>query len=320
MLDVYTGAVTEGDPAIRKEQYLFVEPLGHCESESTSFRYPNYTITDYFETSLAIFRNDWSDPVFDRIDYINIYVLGQVPAFVPKGTSILGNYWASLPAWPQQTLTNYYLNADSKALTTTAPTTSASLTYTYDPKDPVTTYGGNNLLVTPCGPQDQSKIEARSDVLSFTGPPLTAPLALCGKVTAQIYVSSDQVDTDFYVSLTDVYPDGQSVLVRYGAIRMRWRDSANVTSLMTPGKTYGVSVNMWSTAYIYDTNHKIRVTVTSSNSPQFTVNPNNGHLLADPSQPVYVAKNTLYTSASTPSYVTLPIVKLSDLPQNPNIL
>jgi hypothetical protein len=320
MLNTYYGAVSEADPSVRAKQFLFVEPLGHCEGSENDFLYPNFTINDWFTMSVAIFENNWNDPVFSRTKNVNLYVLGTVPAFVPRGTVITGNYWTSLSAFPPATNTNYYLNLDG-TLTTTKPTTLGSLFYRYDPRNPCPTYGGNNLLVQPCGPQDQTKlVESRADVLKFTmKSSLTQPLAICGHVTATLFVSSDQVDTDFYVSLTDVYPSGESVLLRYGAIRMRWRDDPSKPTLMTKGQVYQVTVDMWSTCTIYDAGHTLRVLVTSSNSPQFDVNPNNGNLIADKNQPIYVANNTVYTGGAQASYVTLPIVKLSDIPINTQI-
>jgi len=321
MLNVYSGAVTDANPEVRAKQFLFVEPLGHCEGSSSDFRYPNYTITDWFTMSLAIFQNNYNDPVFSRTKNVNLYVLGTVPAYVARGTAITGNYWSSMADFPPVNPVNYYLNADG-TLTTTQPTKTGALSYIYDPKSPCPTYGGNNLLVQPCGPQDQTKqVESRSDVLKFSSTStFTTATAICGHLTATLFVSSDQVDTDFHVSVTDVYPTGESVLLRYGALRMRWRDDPATPVLMQKGVVYKVSVDLWSTCYIFDAGHSVRVLVTSSNTPQFDVNPNNGNLIANPSQPIFVANNTVYTGGSQSSFVTLPFVSLKDLPVNTQIM
>jgi len=319
-INTFIGASTMGSINARAQQYLFVEPLGHCEGSANSFGYPNYVINDWFPLSVALFQNDTSAAVFKRIDKLNLYVMGPVPNFLPRNSNWTGNYWSSIAAWPKTTPSNYYLAANG-LLSSTPPSQAGSGKYAYNPKNPVTSYGGNNLLVDPCGPQDQSKeVEARADVLKFTAnATLTQPLAICGHVTATIFVASDQVDTDFTVALTDVYPDNQSVLVRYGIVRMRWRNNASQISLMTPNQVYNVTIDLWSTCHIFNVGHKIRATVTSSNSPQFTVNPNNGHLLVDPDQPMNVANNIVYFGGSTASYVTLPVVDINDLPVNKNI-
>jgi putative CocE/NonD family hydrolase len=320
MLNTFNGAVQYSQAAVRQQQYLFVEPLGHCEGSAKDFNYPKYTINDWFNMSVALFTNDTNAAVFSRTDKLNLYVLGPVPAFLARGATYTGNYWTSVPTWPKVTSTNYYLAANG-LLTTTAPTTTGNGKYTYNPKDPVPSYGGNNLLVNPCGPQDQTKqVESRADVLKFTtNATLADNLAICGQVTATLFVSSDQVDTDFTVALTDVYPDNQSVLVRYGIIRMRWRENPANLTLMTPGTVYKVTVDMWSTCHIFNAGHKIRATVTSSNSPQFDPNPNNGHLLANAAQPVYTANNVVYYGGAQASYVTLPVVDIKSIPENTRI-
>jgi predicted acyl esterase len=50
----------------------------------------------------------------------------------------------------------------------------------------------------------------RSDVLQWSAPQaFTNATAVVGKITATIVVSSSAVDTDFYVTLTDQYPNGE---------------------------------------------------------------------------------------------------------------
>jgi len=200
------------------------------------------------------------------------------------------------------------------------PSTNASKTYLYDPTNPAPTFGGNNLFQT-CGPRDQTQqVENRTDVLKWTATTaLTETLALCGHVSATLYVSSDQVDTDFVVSVNDVYPDGKSVQIRYGVLRMRWRNGPlSSPSLMTAGQVYQVTVDLWSSCQILDIHHSLRVTITSSSEGSFSINPNNGLPLAQ-SGALKVAKNTVFTGASEASYITLPVVPLDTLPLNPNL-
>jgi hypothetical protein len=62
----------------------------------------------------------------------------------------------------------------------------------------------------------------------------------------------------------------------------------------------------------------LRVSVSSSNYPRFSVNPNNGVLLADPTYPGVniTATNTLFHSPKYPSRVILPVVnKKKQLPE-----
>jgi len=314
-IDAFNGYATQSATTVRGQHYLFVQPLGHCSGSNVDFGYPQSDVADAGATALAVFQNNMSAEVFSRVKHINLYVLGTVPRYVSAGTTILGNYWTSTDTWPTTTPTKYYLGANGD-LSTTPPTTSGKTTYTYDPNNPVEANGGNNLFQT-CGPRDQTKnADSRSDVLKWTtSAALTQPLAFCGQLGATLFVSTDQVDTDFVVSVNDIYPDGQSVQIRYGAVRMRWNNNLQNATLLTPGQTYSSAIDLWSACQIIDVGHKIRVTVTSSLTPIYTVNPNNGKPLVDGGA-LIKAQNTVYSGANTASYVQLPVVPVSALPKN----
>ena len=95
------------------------------------------------------------------------------------------------------------------------------------------------------GPQDLSRaVETRPDVLVYTTPVLAHDLRVTGSVSVDLFVSSDRSDTDFCVRLTDVYPDGRSLIVTQGIRRMRFRNSNSTEELMTPGQVYPVTVEL----------------------------------------------------------------------------
>ena len=98
--------------------------------------------------------------------------------------------------------------------------------------NPVPTVGGQNLVLDK-GPMDQRKIESRDDVLLFTTETLTEPLEVTGRITAKLFIASDCPDTDFTVKLTDVYPDGRSMLVTDGILR---RGTASASIVRTSSK------------------------------------------------------------------------------------
>jgi len=239
----------------------------------------------------------------------------------PDDGSDAGGFWSSQPDWPAFTPKDLYIHGDG-TLQDAAPVTgegSDSTSYVYDPADPVPSLGGNNLEIQ-CGPLDQSPLEDRDDVLVFTSEILTESVALTGPLTATIYVSSDAVDTDFHVKLTDLYPDGQSRLIQDGAVRMRWRENAYTEqpepSPMSPDEVYEMEVTLWNTSYVFAPGHAYRVAVTSSNAPRFSINPNNGLLLNDPElfKTNVTATNTLHHSAKYASKITLPVVSMDQLP------
>jgi uncharacterized protein len=215
--------------------------------------------------------------------------------------------WRSADTWPPQVAeTAYYLRAKGK-LSTAPPAESGSRSYKYDPAQPVPTIGGAELGAD-IGPRDQRSVESRPDVLLFTSDVLEAPLEVTGRISARLYVSSDSPDTDFTVKLTDVYPDGRSMLVADGIMRARFRESFEKEKPLQPGEVVEIPVDLWSTSLVFNQGHRLRIAVSSSNSPRFDPNPNTGHAFrADQEQ--RVATNTLHISAEHPSQIVLPVYR-----------
>jgi hypothetical protein len=168
---------------------------------------------------------------------------------------------------------------------------------------------GGAELGANIGPRDQRSVEQRSDLVLFTSDVLDSPLEVTGRIRARLYVSSDSPDTDFTVKLTDVYPDGRSMLVTDGIIRARFRESFESEKLLEPGEVVEVPVDLWSTSLVFNKGHRLRIAVSSSNSPRFDPNPNTGHAFrADQQQ--RIATNTLYLSEMHPTHIVLPVSRL----------
>jgi hypothetical protein len=151
-------------------------------------------------------------------------------------------------------------------------------------------------------------VEERDDVLVFTSQVLEEPYEATGPIKARLYVSSDCPDTDFTIKLTDVYPDGRSMLITDGILRMRNRNGTDHWELMEPGKTYEVEVDIWSTSYIWNTGHRIRVAISSSNYPRFLNNPNTADGIYK-NTTYNIAHNTLYLDTNHPSCIILPEIE-----------
>jgi putative CocE/NonD family hydrolase len=137
-------------------------------------------------------------------------------------------------------------------------------------------------------------------------------LAITGRMTAELFVASNCTDTDVTVKITDVFPNGTSLLVQDGITRMRWRKGGPQPSLLEPGAVYAVTVDVWSTSYVFNAGHAIRVVISASNYPRFSINPNTGRPLGDTSPPL-VARNTVIMGPAHPSRVELPVVRLSEM-------
>jgi putative CocE/NonD family hydrolase len=136
-------------------------------------------------------------------------------------------------------------------------------------------------------------------------------------MSATLFVSSDAIDTDFMVKVSDLYPTGEAILIQDNGFRMRWREEPGQEPVyMEKDKVYEITLDLSLTSWVIPAGHSLRFSVQSSNNPRFSVNPQNGLLLKDPAYPGdnITAVNTLYHSAEYPSRVTLPQVTKHQLP------
>jgi len=228
-----------------------------------------------------------------------------------KGHPSAASHVFKSPNWPPVNHpTAYYLTGDMH-LSTKAPMVSeAKLSYKFDPANPVKTYGGSNLLQT-AGPLDQRPIGQRQDYLRFETTPLEKSVAIAGHVDMTLWAATDGLDTDFMVKLVDVYPDGYEQIILDNPIRTRYRHGRDPDDvmLMTPGKPEELHIDLWNTAFTFEKGHKIQVTVTSSNSTKFEVNPNTGEPFGVPTTTApRVATNTVYFDKRHPSAMILPVL------------
>jgi putative CocE/NonD family hydrolase len=196
-------------------------------------------------------------------------------------------------------------------LSTAAPASEPADRYKYDPSNTVPTIGGPLCCdaghLKP-GPWDQRPVEARDDVLVYSTPPLTADVEVTGPVSLDLYVQSSAADTDFTAKLVDVWPNGFAQNLTEGILRTRYRDSQEKPELLTPGETYKLSINVWSTSNVFKKGHVIRLEVSSSNYPRFDRNLNTGRDNASTTQ-FMTATNSVLHDAAHPSALTLPIVE-----------
>jgi predicted acyl esterase len=208
--------------------------------------------------------------------------------------------------------TRYYL-ADGGALATTEPKAAdAKVSYRFDPAHPVQTIGGSNLTFER-GPMDQRPIKDRKDYLRFETPVLDKDVVVAGPVKVELYGATDGPDTDFEAKLVDVYPDGYEALVLDAPIRARYRHGRmpDQVAMMTPGAPEEMTIDLWNTALTFEKGHRIALHVTSSNSPRFEVNDNNGEAPGERLKP-RVATNSVYMDKDHPSALVLPVVYLDD--------
>ena len=307
----------EGGPNARGKCFLVIGPLAHG-AFNQKVDYPEAAqapISVGAPMNLLAYWLKGEEDGVPKLKPVHYYVMGDT-----SDRNAPGNFWRSADTWPPLAdATPFYFHADH-TLGKDKPAGEEQVTYKYDPEKPVPTLGGQNLLIAK-GPMDQREVESRPDVLVFSTEPLPGPVEVTGGVTAKVYVSSDCPDTDFTVKLCDVYPDGKSMLVTDGIRRASLRTSFEKREPLEPGKVYELDVDLWSTSLVFNKGHRIRVAVSSSNSPRFEPNANTGDPHPVPGK-TRVANNTLHLSDRSPSHILLPLPHGPDAgrgkePENP---
>jgi len=305
-------------PEIAGQQWAVIAPTTHCG-------YTRATAdTTVGERSMGDARLNYTEIVnafFDR------FVKGETSAMLDRQAKVtyftMGlNKWQTSDTWPPNGAEpmTFFLSSGGKAntldgdgtLASAAPAQDRPDAFTYDPANPVTSYGGNVCCTGNAvmgGAFDQRKMEARPDILVYTSAPFAAGTELSGPIEPTLYVSSDARDTDFTVKVIDVYPDGRAYNLDESIQRMRYRNGYDKALVwMEPGKVYRVTLQPLTTSNYFAAGHRLRIEVTSSNFPRFDRNMNTGGRNYDEVTGV-VAHNVVHHSAQYPSQVRITVVK-----------
>jgi putative CocE/NonD family hydrolase len=186
----------------------------------------------------------------------------------------------------------------------------AARTYRYDPRHPIPSLGGRNMLID-AGPRDQHPAQALPDYgLIYQGEPLDTDLMIAGTVRVILHIQSDCPDTDFVAKLIEVTPDGRAMLLMDGVTRAIYRDPSAEPQPMTPGQVCRVTIALGEIHHTFRTGSRVEIDVTSSNFPRHARNTNSGHpvLANDVEADIRVATNTVHHGPATPSFVELPVL------------
>lgn len=317
-IEAWQAGTLNGTAKARRQQLLILGPWPHGIAKDFGLaRLPQNALTPpmidpllWFDRHLKGKDNELADakPVY-------YYTIGDVTS----PTDPL-NRWREADGWPvPHTDTPLYLSGEG-GLSRTAPEVGGRpRSFMYDPLNPVPTLGGNNLHLDK-GPFDNRELEKRPDVLVYTSPELAEDLEVTGSVRVRLFVSSSAPDTDFTAKLCDVYPDGRSLNVLDGIIRMRFHQGVDREVLLQPGRIYEAEIDLWSTSWVFRKGHRIRLDVSSSNYPRFETNPNTGERLLlsvdlnnpqkpNPDYQPRKARNTVFADSAHPSALILPVAE-----------
>ena len=323
-LAAYNSVRKNARPEIANRQYAIIAPTLHCSFK----RATENTIVG--ERSMGDARLDYDELTYGWFDH---FLKGEDSKAVDKMPKVRyftmgSNKWQSSDTWPPagaEPMTMYLssggransLNGDG-VLTSSTASKDAPDSFTYDPANPVPSYGGNVCCTGNAvtgGAFDQRKMEARADILVYSSDALKEGLEVSGSIDVTLYVSSDAKDTDFTAKLIDVAPDGVAYNLDETIQRARYREGYEKPPVwMERGKVYKVVLSPMTTSNYFAAGHRIRIEVSSSNFPRFDRNLNTGGNNYD-EKDGGVAHNAVHHGAEFASKVTLSVVKPVAKPQ-----
>lgn len=307
-VDSFIGRQHKGGTNSKGKQQLIIGPWVHGGSWAHSAKVGDLTYPEHARFNVEEHVIRWFNYHLKGIDNgvqkdptVRYFVMGAVGEHdAPGNVYRLANDWP-VPARE----TPYYLKQGGMLDTRVPTEKQSSTTYKADPFQPASV--GKNTRTFP-GAMDAQIFEREPNVLTFTTPVLQKPVEWTGKIRAELSVSSNAPDSDFIVRISDVYPDGRSILLVDYARRARYRNGFDKVSLMEPDTIHPVHFDVGWISQIFNKGHRIRVTVCSTAAPFYEPNPNTGGPLTEefPADAA-IATNTIYHQVKNASRIVAPV-------------
>jgi len=245
------------------------------------------------------------------LEFLRSRLDGSAPELVTEPVHVFvtgAEHWRDLQAWPPASSPQSWFLQPGGGLGTDFPAESAPDnapdnapdSYLYDPADPTPNLAG------PVGAQgaarvDNRMLEARHDVLTFTGQALERDVEVVGVPTVELHVASDREHTDFFARLCEVEPAGRSINISDGLLRL----SARMPSAAADG-IRRVAFELWPVAHRFKARNKLRLQISSGAHPRYARNSGTGDPLSTATKLV-PASQRIYHDPAHPSAVILPI-------------
>ena len=215
-----------------------------------------------------------------------------------------GNIWREAKDFPPPaTNADWFLHDDGKLKPAKPAPTKSSTSYVSDPQKPMVL----NTTGFP-GAKDARAFEEQAETRTWTSDTLTEPLEVTGRIKAEVFASSTAKDTDVVVRVSDVYPDGRSILLVDYPLRARYHEGFDHQKLLVPGEVTKLAWDIGWVSIIFNKGHRIRVTIASTGAPYFEPNVQTGgpitHFVTEPG---IAAVNTIWHDSAHASRVILPV-------------
>jgi uncharacterized protein len=210
--------------------------------------------------------------------------------------------WRELPDWPPADArpATWYLQPRGALADVPAASDAIATSFRYDPADPTPSVGGRIMSMTGAGSRDNTALERRADVLTFSTGPLAEPVEVAGVPVVRLHVSSDNGHYDVFARLCDVDARGVSRNLTDQIVRV-------TPDQLAPGKVGEVSLQLTDVSHVFLAGHRIRLQVSGGAHPRFARNLGTGE---DPATSATLAPTTLHVlhNSEHPSALSMPVL------------
>ncbi len=234
-------------------------------------------------THHSVLQQGWPEVFTESLAWLRAHLYGEraglrpTPVRVHVGGDANGNGdgtgdgWRDLAEWPPSAGAGepWYLHPGGRLERRRAGGTGPMGEFRHDPAEPTPSLGGP-VLSGGAGRRDNRALEARPDVLTFTGPVLTEPLEVLGPVAARMRVTAAGAEgapagrpVDVFARLCDVDGRGRSVNVCDGLVRVVAPDGA--------AGPLEVVVPMSAAAHRFAAGHRVRLQLSGGAFPRYAL-------------------------------------------------
>jgi putative CocE/NonD family hydrolase len=274
-----------------RNPYLTIGPWYHAD-----VRYLEYAIRlslEWFDAQLKGQRDRL------RAKPVRLFLMGA-------------NEWRDFDAWPPKALRIRYYLREQRHLSIEPPQNGETPDrYHYDPADPTPNLGGPLINLPKGAVRDNRELEARSDVLVYTTPPLDRDLDVIGPIRLELFARSTLAHTDFFGRLCDVQPNGKSLNVCDGLIRVKPEGPVehpehNGRAKRCGADTLHLEIDLWATAHRFKRGHCLRLIVSSGAHPRWLRNYGTGEAIGTATE-MRAADQTVFHDRDHSSALILPV-------------
>lgn len=241
--------------------------------------------------------------------FYNILVKEEMPQPEVRYYLIGADEWRTYTTYPVNAEDEkcFYLNGNKLTEAKTALEESAYRSYIYDPENPVISHGAGTLFysIADVGSLEQPGPDWREDVLSYVSDPLEEDIDIVGTIQAKLWVQSDAPDTCFTIKLIEEFEDGTAYNIRNGITTLGLRNESR-KRVPYDGKPVEITIRCWDIAWRVKKGSKLRVDISSSNFPEYSIHPNTEKIWSL-EENTKIANQKILSGKEWPSRLLLPI-------------